>query len=151
MILLLQTNYYSYDPDWYSEALIRNMQVYDDFKSKNFQYQQFLYRVTCWIRYFSQYTSSLLYFTVKKQFKHTVRYFNCQNAAKMSLGCWVRHVQVPKHVWTCPNIRLHELQTNWVISSQAAEEPVPARGILLVEEWMTRIWSSGYICIKFCV
>jgi hypothetical protein len=66
MILLLQTNYYSYNPDWYSEALIRNMQVYDDFKNNNFQYQQFLYWVTCWIRYFSQYTSSLLYFTVKK-------------------------------------------------------------------------------------
>lgn len=32
VMLLLKTNYY--DPAWYSEAVIRNMQVHDDFKIK---------------------------------------------------------------------------------------------------------------------
>jgi hypothetical protein len=61
-------------------------------------------------------------------------------------GCCVARVLSQanwKHIWTCSNLCLHELQTKWVIRSQTAEEVVHVRGILLVEMWVTRIWTSG--------
>jgi hypothetical protein len=74
--------------------------------------------------------------------KYKVRQFNAQNGRSVLLGYWVMETHVPKHVWTCSNMRLDEPQTKWVIHSQAAEEVVCVRGILLGEKWVTRIWSS---------
>jgi hypothetical protein len=70
----------------------------------------------------------------------------------MSLGCWVRQTQVPKHVWTCFNLRLKALQTKWVVCSQAAEEVVCVWGILLVEKWVNlEQWIYIIFCIKIGV
>jgi hypothetical protein len=38
---------------------------------------------------------------------------------------------------------LYKLQLKWVIYSQAAEEAVYVRGILLAEKWVTRVWTRG--------
>jgi hypothetical protein len=65
-----------------------------------------------------------------------VWHFNPQNGRSMSLGCWVRQTNVPKHVWTCSSFHLHEPQTNWVLYSQASEVVVCVRGILLTEKWV---------------
>jgi hypothetical protein len=51
----------------------------------------------------------------------------------VSLGCY-QETRVPKHVLTRCNLRLHELQIKCVVRSQAAEEAVRVRGILLAEK-----------------
>jgi hypothetical protein len=74
---------------------------------------------------------------------HEVRQFNSRNGCSMSRGCGIRQTYVPKHVWKCSNLRLRELQTKWAVCSQATEEAVRVRCVLLVERRVTRIWSSG--------
>jgi hypothetical protein len=82
-------------------------------------------------------------FCFLNNYKYMVRQCNFWNGHSMSLGCWVRQTHVSKHIWTCSNLPLHELQNKWVFCSQAAEEVIYVYGILLVEEWVTRNWSSG--------
>jgi hypothetical protein len=82
--------------------------------------------------------------------KYVVRQFNSRNGCSVSLGCWVRQTHKPKHFWKCSNLRLHELQTKWAVRSQAAEEAILVRGMLLAGKWVTRIWEQR-INVKFCV
>jgi hypothetical protein len=58
----------------------------------------------------------------------------CDNLIpRMAAACRVGQANVPKPVWTCSNLRLHEPQTICVVRSKAAEE-VARVGILLMEK-----------------
>jgi hypothetical protein len=39
-------------------------------------------------------------------------------------------VESHRHLWTCPSLRLHELQTKWAVHSQVAEQAGTVRSIL---------------------
>jgi hypothetical protein len=59
-----------------------------------------------------------------------VRQFNCRNGRSFSLGL-ARDTHILKHVWTCSNLRLHELQTKRYVRFEAAEEVIRVHVILL--------------------
>lgn len=59
--------------------------------------------------------------------------FSSRNGRSVLLGFWVRQTLVPQHVWTCYNLCLRELQTQWAVRSQAAREAVRVRGVLWKE------------------
>jgi hypothetical protein len=59
-------------------------------------------------------------------------------------GCWVRQNPVPKHVWTCWNLRLLELQTKRVSRTFPSSDGRSLCPRSTVDEtWVTGIWSSG--------
>jgi hypothetical protein len=75
-----------------------------------------------------------------------MRQFNSMKGRSVLLGCWVRQTHVPKHIWTCYNMRLHELQIKWVIRSKAAEVVVCVHCILGLLECGRRnpsLWPRG--------
>jgi hypothetical protein len=76
---------------------------------------------------------------VTDKHKYIVLQFISQNCRGALLEDSVVQTQVPKHIWTCSNWRLHELQTPWDVL-----EAVRVRCILLAEKRVTRIWSSGW-------
>jgi hypothetical protein len=91
--------------------------------------------------------ASILFLAIVK-WKYKVQQFISRNGCSVLLGCWVRQIHVPKHVWTCPNLRLHEPQTNWVICSLAA---AVVRLWSTVDRKMSDKNLEQRINVKFCV
>jgi hypothetical protein len=81
------------------------------------------------------------YYMFRLYISHVVWHVYNKNTVRDS--CEQRWFNLFVNIWTCSNLRLHELQAKWVVRSQAAEEAVRVCGILLMEKWVTRICSSG--------